>query len=243
MPNPVKLATKNFKNQKEAIAFFKPMLYRQKVGEKVNENDAFYLNELLKRHDEYKQKIGVGIDHFTTMIAPHGTTCFKIIRLDGSSTDFSYLHCIRGGSPKRKTEIYKAFRSVVRFDLLNARHKYFAKNKDQDEKVLCPITKERIGISEGQMDHQAPLTFQVIVETFLKIKKLNYDDVPISTGRDNQTSPEITAPRLAEDFRQYHNEIAEIAFVKTKINLKQSAANRIKKGNLPLFQEATNENY
>ena len=93
------------------------------------------------------------------------------------------------------------------------------------------------------MDHQAPLTFQVIVETFLKIKKLNYHDVPISTGRDNQTSPEITAPRLAEDFRQYHNEIAEIAFVKTKINLKQSAANRIKKGNLPLFQEATNENH
>ena len=37
MPNPVKLATKNFKTQKEAIAFFKPMLYRQKVGEKVNE--------------------------------------------------------------------------------------------------------------------------------------------------------------------------------------------------------------
>ncbi|MBO89547.1 MAG: hypothetical protein CMP14_08495 [Rickettsiales bacterium] len=237
MPDPVKIETKTFKTKSQAIIYFKNMLARYEAGERVNNDDALDLSALLKRHAEFAEKKGIGINYFEVMKTEFGTNCFKIIRFDGSSTDFSYLHCVRGAVPKKKTEIYKAFRNVIRFDLLNARHKYFSANKDNDEKILCAVTKERIAVSECHMDHRAPLTFEVIVETFLKNKRLNYQDVKISTGLDNQTAPEIIQPGLAEDFREYHNKIAEISFVKSNINLKHSALNRIKKGQLDLLTE------
>jgi hypothetical protein len=52
------------------------------------------LSALLERHDEYTQKVGCGVDHFEVMATEHGTNCFRIVRKDGSGTDFSYRHCI-----------------------------------------------------------------------------------------------------------------------------------------------------
>lgn len=96
---PVDLGTQKFDNKGQATAYFKKMLNRYRVGDRVNEADSADLAQLLRFHDEYAEKVGVGIDHFEVMMpAGYTTQCFKIVRKDGSEIDFSYPHCIRCAS-------------------------------------------------------------------------------------------------------------------------------------------------
>lgn len=93
---PVVLDTRSFANQKEATAFFKMMLNRYRPKQRVAAEDAADLAALLKRHSDYDEKVGVGIDHFEVMSAEFGTQCFRLVRTDGTGEDFSYPHCIAG---------------------------------------------------------------------------------------------------------------------------------------------------
>jgi hypothetical protein len=97
---PVRLDSCMFTTKGAATTFFKEMLKKYAVGRRVSEDDAVHLISLLKHHSEYECKVGVGISHFTIMQAEFGTQCFCIIRLDGSTVDFSYMHCIKNYSSK-----------------------------------------------------------------------------------------------------------------------------------------------
>ncbi len=234
MPDFVKLDTKTFKSKKEAKEFFQRILHSYEAGERVKEDDGKHLHALLKRHNEYTQKVGCGISHFEVMKTRHGSNCFKIIRNDGSGTDFSFYHCIKQRPATQKQAVSKAFREAVRYDLYRAREKYISENKNEDGTIECAISKERIQPEDAHMDHRPPMTFEVIVETFLKARNLNYEDVKLSKGADNQTIPEIIDWSLEAHFKNYHAQTAKISLVKASINLSQSAPNRIKKGQLHL---------
>ena len=93
---PVVLDTRSFDSKKDATTFFKDMLNRYSPKQRVSEEDASHLSALLKRHSEYQEKVGIGISHFEVMSADFRTQCFRIVRTDGTGTDFSYHHCITG---------------------------------------------------------------------------------------------------------------------------------------------------
>jgi hypothetical protein len=97
---PVVLERLSFPNQKEATALFRGMLNRYRPKQRVSDDDAADLAALLKRHSDYVEKIGVGIDHFEVMSAEFGTQCFRLVRIDGTGEDFSYPHCI--AAPKTR---------------------------------------------------------------------------------------------------------------------------------------------
>ena len=88
------LETREFANQAAAHAYFKQMLGRYGPGDRVTDEDAADLASLLKRHNEYEEKIGSGVGHFEVMAADYGTHCFCVVRADGSRIDFSYQRCI-----------------------------------------------------------------------------------------------------------------------------------------------------
>ncbi|WP_336079489.1 DCL family protein [Thalassospira sp. CH_XMU1448-2] len=92
------LSTIEFNSKSDAKSFFKEMLQRYEVGEKVSNADAVHLEALLQLHTEHKDKVGSGVDYFQVMKSQYGTPCFCIVRADGSSDDFSYGHCI---TPKK----------------------------------------------------------------------------------------------------------------------------------------------
>ena len=225
---PVELATRSFATQALARSFFKDMLHRYQPKDRVSDADALDLSALLERHSEYAAKVGCGISHFEVMMTEEGTQCFRVVRTDGSGTDFSYPHCITGRAPTRKQEVSQAMRRAVRFDLYAARDAFFAEHKDADGFVACAETGDRIKRDEGHMDHRAPLTFEVIVTTFLAARGMVPEDVPITTGQDDQVSPELTDTALAEAFRDYHARVAKLDFVRSTANLAQSARHRVK---------------
>jgi hypothetical protein len=204
------------------------MLNRYEPGDRVEDNDGLDLAALLERHSEYTQKVGCGLDYFSVMMTEHGRQCFRLIRKDGTGTEFSYPHCITQRPPSRKQEVSSALRWAVRLDLFKKRDEFFAEHKDANGLVLCAETSERISKQQAHMDHRAPMTFEVIVTTFLAGKGMSLNDVPITDGRDNQVTPELTDPALKEEFRRYHATVALLDLVKDTANLAQSARHRMK---------------
>jgi hypothetical protein len=99
---------------------------------------------------------------------------------------------------------------------------------------VCAETGERIGRDQAHMDHRAPLTFEVIVTTFLAGRGLSLAQVPLTTGQDNQVSPEIIDSVLAEAFRRYHAQVALLDIVKNTANLAQSARQRMRPSRIAL---------
>ena len=143
-----------------------------------------HLSALLEQHDEYRQKVGCGVSHFSVMMTEYGTPCFVINRHDGISTDFSYRHCISQRPPTRKQEVSQALRRVVRFDLYAARDKFYAENRNEDGQVACAETGELIRLDEAHMDHRAPRTFEVLVITFLAARGIAVVDRRRFTAHD-----------------------------------------------------------
>ena len=235
---PVELATQCFANQAEATALFKTMLNTYKPKDRVSDDDALHLAALLERHTEYDQKVGCGVDHFTVMMTEHGTQCFRVIRKDRTGTDFSYLHCIKGSAPSLKQEVAQAFRQSVRIDLFKARDKFFAAHKHADGLVACGKTGERIAPDDGHMDHMPPMTFEVIVTTFLQGRGLRLEDVPISQAADEQVATKLTDKAISDAFRQYHEGVARLEFVKDRVNLAQASQHRLKSGRIKLSTTA-----
>ncbi len=231
---PVKLATRSFSKTGDAHAFFSAMLNRYQVGERVSDDDALDLAAVLERHPEYQQKIGSGLDHFEIMMTEHGTQCFRIARIDGTGTDFSTRYGVTGRPPSRKQEVSQAFRRAVRFDLYKARDAFFKEHANAAGQITCAVTNEWIGRDEAHMDHRPPMTFEMIVITFLAHRGLSLDAVPITTGQDEQVSAELTDVDLSEAFRQYHAQVAYLDLVKRTVNLSQASRSRLRPSRITL---------
>jgi len=93
------LSTRTFKKAGDAVAFFKDMLNRYSVGDRVSDADAMELTALIQRHEEVDEKMGCGIDHFEVRLPPDDVPqfsmqCFWIVRTDRSAIDISYKHCL-----------------------------------------------------------------------------------------------------------------------------------------------------
>ncbi len=73
------------------------------------------------------------------------------------------------------------------------------------------------------------MTFEVIVTTFLEGRGMSLDQVPITSGRDEQVSPEVTDKAWLTHF-VLSLAGCEVDIVKSAINLAQSSRNRIKDG-------------
>lgn len=90
---PVNIGSLSFAKKGEADEFFKKMLYKYDLGDKVSADDAAYLTDLLAMHTEANEKIGVGIESFSVRTADFGTRCFWVNRSDGTTEKFSFKSC------------------------------------------------------------------------------------------------------------------------------------------------------
>ena len=228
----VEISTKSFPTQKAASEYFREMLNRYASGERVNSDDTLDLLALVERHPEASNKIGIGIDHLKVTTTLEGSNCFYIVRKDGSGTDFSFYSCVTGKAPTRKQEVSEAFREAVKLYIWNKRDNFYKDHSRGDGLLPCAKTKEWIRRDEGHIDHMPPMTFEVIVTTFLAGRGLSYDQVPISRGADNQTKTVLTDASIAEQFKEYHKSVATLDFVKSSVNLAQASPNRIKKSRM-----------
>lgn len=90
---PVHIGPLVFDKKGDADAFFRAMLYKYDLGDRILASDEEILKNLLTMHPEASEKIGVGIGSFSVRTADYGTRCFWVNRIDGSTEKFSFRAC------------------------------------------------------------------------------------------------------------------------------------------------------
>lgn len=223
-----------FRFKKHALEFFKDMLNRYRNNQQVDEDDEVMLFELIERHPEALQKIGCGVEHFYKALTDKGTSCFWIKRKDGSCTDFSYISCVNAKGKTILQEFSEACREAVRESLEQAKDKFFEAYGDAEGKVECEITGEKIAKYESHLDHKKPMTFQVIVQTFITANGIIPSPEMMSIAQDSQFVTTFVDQNMVDAFRDYHRKIAKLRIIGAKKNLSLGGSERMTKIKRPV---------
>jgi Protein of unknown function (DUF3223) len=94
---PIILDTRAFSKKGDAVLFFRAMLARYRDGQRVTPVDTLDLLALLKRHPDYAEKVGPGVNHFLVnenREYAQITRSFWIVRNDDTVDDVSFYECI-----------------------------------------------------------------------------------------------------------------------------------------------------
>ena len=207
----VELHSKSFKSKSEATAYFKGMLNRYQNGEELNPDDDTLLFELLQRHPEANEKIGIGVKRFYRERSPiHPTSCFHIERTDGTTTDFSYTTCISGTATTAAQQFYEGCRYAVADELIHQKNKLF---KDAGGTIMCKKTGIELTNNEAEYRHTSP-KFREIVRDFIADHNITITPAHITHGSDMQYIARLADPKVEHLFRKYHATKAHLAIFK-----------------------------
>lgn len=228
------IGNREFKFQKDALEFFREMLNKYRVNKTIEGEDHEILLSLIERHPEAVPKIGAGISRFYKAPTEKGTSCFWLERIDKSKTDFSYIYSVNAKGKSLYQEFADACRNCVNADLVKTKEAFYKNNADYEGKVECEISGKKIAIYESHLDHKKPITFQVIINTFIAANKIKIVKEMLTFSQDEQYQTEFVDLELKENFRKYHHSIANLRVINSKSNLSLGGSERITKSKTPI---------
>lgn len=160
------LGNKNFKTKKETTIYIQQLVARNHFKNiKYNDDDFYVLNDLIKLHPKYKEKIGDGIEHFHIKKHPkYIHYCIWIKQKNKEElVSFSWNECLKKNKTTPIQDFKKALRITIEPQIINF------KNSIEDKKCELCSSKENIHV-----DHI--IHFEKLIEDFLKI---NRENIPI----------------------------------------------------------------
>lgn len=213
--------------------------YEQKAPGRMTSADHEFLMELVARHPRAEAKIGVGISHFSVtrskMEGVHQLTRhFLLHRKDGTFTDFSYRKCIDTKLAPGSTlclpgmasesmvvhspelpERYRlaALRNAIHPQIRDFRREAFA----QAVHIPCPVTKRLLRALTCHVDHVSPLTFQVLVDLWLKQEGISVWDVEVSS--EDNTAGVMVSQQQKSSWWNFHLENAHLRILSPEANV------------------------
>lgn len=93
MAIPVQVGELCFGTKSEARIFFREMLNKYDVGDKVSAADEKILRDAVLQHPLSGEIVGCGILGFSVRTADYQTQCFWVNRTDNSTDKFSIYKC------------------------------------------------------------------------------------------------------------------------------------------------------
>lgn len=208
---PVELPSIHFPTTTKAKEFFKEMLSRYKDGEEVNQDDHVLLHELLLRHPDASDKIGVGVKRFfrERALPDHPTSCFHVEREeDGQSTDFSYLECISSVKPTLEQYFYRACRQSVSEILTTKKNNLFNQGP-----VRCCKTNEVVTKENSEFRHTTP-PFGKIVSDFKNELNRPIKKEMFHEDTDLQYTTRFSDKEIEKMFIAFHQKLANLDIFK-----------------------------
>lgn len=136
------------------------------LGEDVGENHLPFLIALLSRHARAKEKIGSGVKTFRAVKNGYGNKALHLIRLEGTSVEFSWTKCIV--DQPHHAAVKEAFRAIVSEQIIIFKYKTLKENPH------CALTGWPVDSSNCDVDHAHPDTFMELLKQFL-------GDVPVES--------------------------------------------------------------
>lgn len=202
-----------FKTKKALADRCREILYRYKPGELLNEADSGFIVDLLRRHPNAEEKFGDGILSIAVQETEYGNQGFWLNRVDGSGTDFSFLHCITPRSPL--DDFKKACRNEVHEQIQEFKCAAF----HGEACLLCPVVGEILTIGTCHVDHEAPATFEALVQAFVAAVQIDPLKVEILGYEDGEVEKRFADRDLAARWNSYHQENAKLRIVSKRANL------------------------
>jgi len=177
------------------------MLHGAELGVELGEPEHSFLMEMLKRHPEYRKKLGPGVRAFRVTTSEYKNRCFEVIRVDGTETDFSYTKCVTEPTPL--TDFTKALKKSVERQVWEAKEKVFL----WDEVIPCPLSGEGMTREQAVVEYVEPNSFEWIVEEFCVSEKLEKTNLPM--GPSPEGGMVLTDSALEARWQAFHESRAK----------------------------------
>lgn len=196
----------------------KEILYHYQLEEFLSERDFEFMFEILKLHPEFETKLGIGVKNFFIAQNPQykNTRNFWILRLDNSTTDFSYKECLKETSHEKR--FINACRYAVEPYTMQFKQDFF--DHLSGKPYIIPETGESISFNGSHVDHIAPNTFDQLVKDFVKENNIDISQVQINkSGVDNQFNDSFVNRDLERLWIDYHKTHAKLRVTSKRENL------------------------
>lgn len=215
-----------FKSKEKLVNYIRFVLNNQDLDKFLEGKWLAVVDDVLKGHQDYKQKVGEGsyqIGVTTCPVNPKNRH-FYILREDGTDTDFSFYKALT--APSHASEVKKALRDLVRDQTVAYKEDYFKKNA-VGKYCICPETGLKITIKSSHLDHY-PVQFDELVADWLKSNKLKIKDVLLEPSKDNDVMNYLVDKSLEKSFYDYHLKVAEYRVVLSQVNMQREKAKGLK---------------
>lgn len=204
---------------KEEIKAYETEYNADYGGEKKDITDI--VQQIREHIQDYGYETGDHIKSVIVDIHPEfrNTKCFFLMGGNGEKQLFSYLLAINGTITDDQ-RFSKACRHLVAERL----HE-FKRQRFKNRPVKCAVTNEIVEWEDCQIDHKAPLTFSVIVKSFIIAHKIDVSKVEYVC---ELTKEQFADQVIADKFDSFHKDMAVLRVLSTKQNSKLSCGARIK---------------
>lgn len=214
-----KLGNMDFPSKKALSSTLTQIINTEPIGRQLDEFESALAQEMALNHVNTADKIGVGIAHFITGKNDYGKNCIKIVRVDGTEETIAVNLAKYTGSDNSQADFNAACRKAVYPQIVEFRKTV----TEADGRFICAVTGEKLEWDEGSIDHIYPLTFSMIVKTF--IEQNNIEITTELTKPSDGDGRDFADKTLQESFCEFHGEHAQLRPIKSSINL--SLGNRI----------------
>lgn len=219
----------SFSSKKDAVDYFRQLLYRWETNESITGSDFDAVESLLLKHPRQVSKIGDGINKLFVAKTEHGNRCFHVERLDGTIENFSIFKCING-EPSHFQRFCAAGRIAIASVIVKHKRRVFEETQNSEHKIRCPETNQLISYDEAHVDHKPPNTFSIICKHFLTHMKMiddNFDCSAIPYLHESTYGAPFQDTLLTDKFVEYHKNTAILRIVKASKNLSKAHLARI----------------
>ncbi len=217
MRKPFVLGDHSFPTKKDAVEYIQGILHgnHDRQLEPVNET---FVRAILDRHPDRDSKIGCGVRSIRVVRNPDFPTtwCFWLVRIDGTSTDFSFKECLKPSTHKQK--VRAALRNLVSSQVEEFKNHFFV---TRDVKI-CPLSGVEMRPSTSHVDHAAP-QFVELADSWSSTEG-GYDAISLITGQDGQAIDLVKDLAKASRWYVYHQHNAVLRVVDGTANLSRSKA-------------------
>lgn len=216
-----RLGSREFRSKSAALAEFRRILNSQPIGLPLTGDDDALVRLLLEvgYHPEANEKIGSGIAHIVVLPSGlHGTNCFWIRRVDGTTADFSYIVAVNGGVPPASY-----VKAALRWEIDEQIAEYRSEQAPLISRglVVCGLCGGPLAGGGVHVDHYEP-TFDELAEKFASVtggwESLRVECVG-ATGR------QLADRELGVVWQEFHRRTARLRATHEGCNLRRTGAN------------------
>lgn len=204
-------------NSLKAIKQYVKKISQDNIGRCLPVDQFVFMLELLKRHTQATQKIGVGVISIFVGKAPPpwNNDCFYARRVDGSVTDFSYLECITPSTARSDFTVCcrnTAAEQIVDFKVNAFRH---------TNELPSAISGTLMTWDTCHVDHDVPI-FSEIVNQFIELMHIDVSKIEFIRG-DNLSMLSFVDKELECKWQTFHREKAVLRIITIEENLKRGS--------------------